>query len=111
MLAALIDATGHGLASHAVALTARSVIIANADAGVGDIFLGLDTALQGTLGAAISIASISRGSVVFAGIGNVAAYMDLHPLLTRVGTVGGQRRKDPATAADPRRPCRREPGS
>jgi hypothetical protein len=98
-LAALIDATGHGLASYAVALAARGVIVAHADDELGVIFAKLETALSGTLGAAISIARITREGVTFAGIGNVAAYIDMHPLVGRVGVVGHHGRRPPIAQA------------
>jgi hypothetical protein len=98
-LAALIDATGHGLASYAVAMTARGVIVAQADQELGAIFAKLDVALKGTLGAAVSIARIARDGVTFAGVGNVAAYIDLHPLVGRVGIVGGHGRPPPLARA------------
>ncbi len=98
-LAVLIDATGHGLASHAVALAARSVIATNADEDLGTIFTELDAALSGTPGAAVSIARIVGESVTFAGVGNVAAYIDLHPILGRVGVVGHHGRRPPIAQA------------
>ena len=96
-LAALVDASGHGLASHAVALAARRTIAASAEESIEEIFRKLDVELSGTIGAAISIASITDGAVVFAGIGNVAAYVDLNPLLVRFGVVG-QRPRSPILA-------------
>ena len=94
-LAALIDASGHGLASHAVALAARKVIAASADESLEAIFARLDAALSGTVGAAISIARVTGAGVTFAGVGNVAAYVDLKPLATRLGVVGQHPRPPP----------------
>ena len=101
-LAALIDASGHGLASYGVALTARKIIVANADDSLEAIFGKLDAALKGTVGAAISIARVTGEDVTFAGVGNVSAYVDLKPLTTRLGVVGRHPRPPPlATSALP----------
>lgn len=87
-LAALVDASGHGLSAYAVALTARRVISASSDDPIEEIFGKLDAALHGTIGAAISIATITEDSLAFAGVGNVSAYVGGHELPTRFGVVG-----------------------
>jgi hypothetical protein len=90
-LAALIDASGHGLVAYGVAVEARRVIAANAEKSLADLFNLLDRVLQGSVGAAISIARITGENLEFGGVGNVAAYVDLKPLHVQVGIVGEKR--------------------
>jgi len=87
-LAALIDASGHGLSAFKVAQQARNVLLGSTDWAPDALLCELDAALSGSIGAAISVARIYPDSVTFAGVGNVQASVDLSPLLVREGVVG-----------------------
>jgi hypothetical protein len=87
-LAALIDASGHGLAAYSVAQTARNTILNHTSREPAVLLYDLNSALQGSIGAAISIVRIYPDSVEFAGVGNVNASIGLRPLLVRSGVVG-----------------------
>jgi hypothetical protein len=91
-LAALIDATGHGLTAYAVAQTARHVLLQTSSREPAAVLQELDAALAGSIGAAISVAHIRLNELAFAGIGNVSASVGLHPLLVRPGVVGRRMR-------------------
>jgi hypothetical protein len=92
-LAALIDATGHGLTAYAVAQTARRALLETSRREPDAILQELDAALAGSIGAAISIAHIRLHEIAFAGVGNVSASVGLRPLLVRPGVVGRRMRK------------------
>jgi hypothetical protein len=92
-LVALIDATGHGLTAYAVAQTARKTLLRASTREPDVILQELDTALAGSIGAAISVASIRLRELAFAGVGNVSASVGLRPLLVRAGVVGRRMRK------------------
>lgn len=92
-IAALVDATGHGLTAYAVAQTARKVLLGAAELEPDAVLHELDTILAGTIGAAISVARIRAGELSFAGIGNVAASVGFRPLLARPGIVGRRMRR------------------
>lgn len=87
-LAALIDASGHGLTAYAVAQTARKALLTASEHEPDAVLKMLDGALAGTIGAAISVAQIRPNELTFAGIGNVSASVGLRPLVTRAGVVG-----------------------
>ena len=92
-LAALIDASGHGLTAYAVAQTARSILLQTSSREPDAVLQELDAALAGSIGAAISVAHIRLHELAFAGVGNVAASAGLRPLLVRPGIVGRRMRK------------------
>ena len=87
-LAAMIDASGHGLAAYSVAQTARNIILNHTSRDPVVILNDLNTALQGSIGAAISVARVYSDSIEFAGIGNVNAAIGTRQLLVRAGVVG-----------------------
>jgi serine phosphatase RsbU (regulator of sigma subunit) len=87
-LAALIDASGHGLAAYSVAQTARNTILNSSTHKPDVLLIELDNALRGSIGAAISVARIHLDTIEFAGVGNVNASIGLKPLLVRTGVVG-----------------------
>jgi hypothetical protein len=91
-LAALIDASGHGLQAYAVAQAARKTLLAIPDREPDTVLRKLDAALAGSIGAAISVAHIRANELSFAGVGNVSASVDLRPLVTRAGVVGRRMR-------------------
>ncbi len=93
-LAALIDATGHGLTAYAVAQTARKTLLRASTWEPDAILRELDAALAGSIGAAISVARIRQRTLAFAGVGNVSASVGLRPLPGRAGVVG-QRMRTP----------------
>lgn len=87
-LAALIDASGHGLAAYSVAQTARNTILNSTSCEPNVLLHELHSALNGSIGAAISVARIHPDTVEFAGVGNVSASISLKPLLVCTGVVG-----------------------
>ncbi len=87
-LAALIDASGHGLAAYSVAQTARNTILNSSTRKPDALLDELNNALRGSIGAAIFIARIHPSTIEFAGVGNVSASIGLKPLLGRAGVVG-----------------------
>jgi hypothetical protein len=87
-LAALIDASGHGLAAYSVAQAARNTILESRSRAPDVLLQQLDEALRGTIGAAVSIARIYPDRIEFSGVGNVRASIGLKPLLLRAGVVG-----------------------
>ena len=91
-LAALVDATGHGLAAYAIARKARHYLRETADADPTRILRDLDQVLSGTEGAGVSIAWLRDTELIFAGVGNVLAFVAGHPLIVRTGVVGRQMR-------------------
>lgn len=91
-LAALVDATGHGLTAYAVAQTARKTLLTISDYEPDAVLETLDAALAGSIGAAISVALIRPNELSFAGVGNVSASVDLRPLVVRPGVVGRRMR-------------------
>jgi hypothetical protein len=92
-LAALIDATGHGLTAYAVAQTARRTLLQTSNREPDAVLQELDAALAGSIGAAVSVAHIRSRELAFAGVGNVSASVGLRPLLVRPGVVGRRMRK------------------
>ena len=101
-LAVLIDASGHGLSAFKVAQTARDVVLDSYNWAPEKLLYQLDSALKGGIGAAISIARIYADKLIFAGIGNVQASIDLSPLIVREGVVGHRMREPkPVTATLP----------
>ena len=97
-LAVLIDASGHGLAAYSVAQKARSTVLNSLSDHPGLLIGELDEALQGTIGAAVSVARIHEDSIEFAGVGNVSASIDLSPFLVQPGVVG-QRMRTPRVSS------------
>ena len=91
-LAALVDATGHGLAAYAIARKARHYLRDTVDADPTRILRDLDHVLSGTEGAGVSIAWLRETELVFAGVGNVLAFVAGRPLIVRTGVVGRQMR-------------------
>jgi hypothetical protein len=91
-LAALIDASGHGLTAYAVAQVARKTLLAIPDREPDAVLNKLDAALAGSIGAAVSVAYIRPNELSFAGIGNVSASVGLRPLVARAGVVGRRMR-------------------
>jgi hypothetical protein len=91
-LAALVDATGHGLSAYAIAQKARHALLETPDADLERILWELNEVLAGSEGAAVSVAHLREGELVFAGVGNVAAFVGGRPLLVRTGVVGRQMR-------------------
>lgn len=96
-LAALIDASGHGLAAYSVAQTARNIILSHDSHDPAEILNDLNTELLGTIGAAISIARVFPDKVEFAGIGNVNASIGAKQLVVRTGVVGVRMRTPSVT--------------
>ena len=102
-LAALVDASGHGLTAYAAAQAARRALL-EAGAREPDVLLrALDAALAGTVGAAASVACVEGRTLAFAGVGNVAATVGLRPLVVRGGVLG-QRPRIPAVVRVPFEP-------
>jgi len=99
-VAALVDATGHGLAAYSVAQKARKTLLQSSLREPDIILYELHEALTGTIGAAISVARIREGSLEFSGVGNVNASVNLHPMLVRTGIVG-QRMRTPEVVTVP----------
>lgn len=93
-LAALIDATGHGLTAYSVAQKARNTILQSKLRAPDEVLYELHDTLSGSIGAAISVAHIQGDFIDFAGIGNVKASVNLKPLRVRTGIVG-QRMRTP----------------
>ena len=65
-LAAPIDASGHGLAAYSVAQTARNTILNSSTRKPDVLLIELDSALRGSIGAAISVARIHLDTIEFA---------------------------------------------
>ncbi|CTQ53337.1 Stage II sporulation protein E (SpoIIE) [Roseibium album] len=101
-LAALVDATGHGLPAYAVAQTVRKTLFDRTNFQPDVLLNDLDVVLEGSIGAAISLARIYSDRIDFAGVGNVNAIIGGNQLLVRTGIVG-QRMRTPhlTTAAFP----------
>jgi negative regulator of sigma-B (phosphoserine phosphatase) len=72
-LLCLADGLGHGDAAHAAAQVACEHARAHAGEGLESILRGMDAALSGMRGAAVSVLAIQPGAgrALFAGIGNV----------------------------------------
>jgi hypothetical protein len=87
-LAALIDATGHGLTAYAVAQSALRTILNSKNRHPDVLLEELDNDLRGGIGAAVSIARIYENHIQFAGVGNVMGSIDLKPIMIRPGVVG-----------------------
>jgi len=87
-LVALVDAVGHGLTAYSAAQIARHTLLTT-NSEAPEVVLGeLDTALQGSVGAVAAVARIFRNRIVFAGVGNVAAWCAGQRLLSREGVLG-----------------------
>ena len=96
-LAALVDATGHGLTAYAVAQAARKILLQTSSREPDVVLQELDATLAGSIGAAISVAHVRPHELAFSGVGNVSASIGLRPMLVRPGVVGRRMRK-PAVA-------------
>lgn len=92
MLAALIDASGHGLEAYAVAQKARSIILEYSNLMPDQLLLILNEELRNSIGAAASIVRIRHEQLDFSGIGNVGAYLDRKPLIVKYGVLGSRMR-------------------
>jgi serine phosphatase RsbU (regulator of sigma subunit) len=92
---AVVDGLGHGPAAAAAALAAREALAAHPALLPAAALLLLHTALQGTRGAAISVAHVdlAAGCLTYAGVGNVEARLwqdgKAQRLLAYRGIVGG----------------------
>ena len=89
------DGVGHGPAAAAVAQQACRTFEVAPDARPDDVLRRAHEALAGTRGAAVFVAAVSRGTLAYAGIGNVAgtllaggAHQGLVSLHGMVGTQG-----------------------
>ena len=98
-LVVLIDASGHGLSAYAVAQKARNVTLNSSSDRPDSLLNELHEALQGTVGAAISIARIRPGAIDHAAVGNIQTSIDLSPLMTQAGIVGSRMRSPKMTTA------------
>jgi len=87
-LVALVDAVGHGLTAYSAAQTARHTLMTTSSEAPEVVLAELDAALQGSVGAVAAVARIFPNRVVFAGIGNVAAWCAGQRLLLREGVLG-----------------------
>ncbi|HZO94644.1 MAG TPA: ATP-binding SpoIIE family protein phosphatase [Candidatus Baltobacteraceae bacterium] len=98
----LVDGLGHGpLAAAAAHEALRSFAEASADESPARLLQRFDGALRSTRGAAASVVRIDRdaGTLAFAGIGNVAVWLDdgerRRALLGRPGIVGARAKEAP----------------
>ena len=74
---AVIDGLGHGVEAAAASARAVAVLDAHPELDPAEALRRCHTALVGTRGAAISVArlDLTRGEMVYAGIGNVEAHL------------------------------------
>jgi serine phosphatase RsbU (regulator of sigma subunit) len=91
-VAALVDASGHGLTAYAVAQTVRRLLLATTAREPDAILREIDEALRGTIGAAASVACLHDRTLAFAGVGNVAASVGARHLVVRGGVLGQRSR-------------------
>ena len=92
VLAALIDASGHGLSAYSVAQKCRSVIVDHPYLEPDDLLLLLDEACKNSIGAAASIVRIRDGHAIFAGIGNVLVQINGKHIVPKLGILGKRMR-------------------
>jgi len=96
---ALVDGLGHGeIAAIAARAAVRAFTAGESDPNPASTLKRLDQALRGTRGAAVAIVRIdpSSASLTFAGVGNVAAWIDdgerRRALVSSAGIVGNNAR-------------------
>ncbi len=93
MLAIVSDGLGHGAPAHEASTLVTNWVKAQGPANVSELVSGLHAELQGTIGAAVGIGSISHAdmTVRFVGVGNIVGrILGRRPrgLISRPGTLG-----------------------